>query len=200
MSRSAWKATTTTGTPPTDSTRPSSSQGEATVSFDSRGGALARTHVRRWVVCVLPEPGGVDAAGDQWWCVRVSRRSCFADRRGRRTDRYERLGWGCVLRTTQRLVAQDTDTQWDFYDARVDGGFPAPVVPAGCVGDACQGSPWGAAGVWCPVERGVRGWGEPRAARIHGGGGRAEGVDEGAEARAGVEGVLQAAQAPAARV
>jgi hypothetical protein len=29
----------------------------------------------------------------------------------------------------------------DFYDARVDGGFPAPVVAAGCVGDACQGAP-----------------------------------------------------------
>ncbi len=44
--------------------------------------------------------------------------------------------------TTQRLVPEDTDTQVDFYDARVAGGFPAPLVPpAGCAGDACQGSP-----------------------------------------------------------
>ena len=50
-------------------------------------------------------------------------------------------GGDVFFRTTQQLVTRDTDTQWDFYDARVDGGFPAPVVPAGCVGDACQGSP-----------------------------------------------------------
>lgn len=42
--------------------------------------------------------------------------------------------------TTDRLVGQDTDTTVDLYDARVDGGFPAPVTPASCLGDACQGS------------------------------------------------------------
>jgi hypothetical protein len=42
------------------------------------------------------------------------------------------------------LVAQDTDTQQDIYDARVDGGFPAPVKPPGCSGEACLG-PLGAA-------------------------------------------------------
>jgi hypothetical protein len=39
------------------------------------------------------------------------------------------------------LVAQDTDTQVGVYDARVDGGFPAPVSPVGCEGEACQGTP-----------------------------------------------------------
>jgi hypothetical protein len=48
-------------------------------------------------------------------------------------------GGDVFFRTGDRLVAQDTDTQIDFYDARVEGGFPAPVVPVGCVGDACQG-------------------------------------------------------------
>ncbi len=50
-------------------------------------------------------------------------------------------GGDVFFRTGDRLVGQDTDTQIDFYDARVDGGFPAPVTPVGCVGDACQGSP-----------------------------------------------------------
>ena len=42
--------------------------------------------------------------------------------------------------TTDRLVGQDTDTQLDVYDARVDGGFPGPVSPASCAGETCQGS------------------------------------------------------------
>jgi hypothetical protein len=41
--------------------------------------------------------------------------------------------------TTDSLVPQDTDTQASWYDARVGGGFPAPVSPAGCAGDACRG-------------------------------------------------------------
>jgi hypothetical protein len=35
------------------------------------------------------------------------------------------------------LVAQDTDTQVGVYDARVDGGFAAPVSPMECGGEAC---------------------------------------------------------------
>ncbi len=49
-------------------------------------------------------------------------------------------GGDVFFRTNDQLVPQDTDTQIDFYDARVDGGFPGPVVSVGCVGDACQGS------------------------------------------------------------
>jgi hypothetical protein len=41
--------------------------------------------------------------------------------------------------TTDQLVGQDTDTNSDTYDARVDGGFPAPAVRAECQGDSCQG-------------------------------------------------------------
>ncbi len=50
-------------------------------------------------------------------------------------------GGDVFFRTANQLVPQDTDTQWDFYDARVDGGFPTPVTATGCVGDACQGPP-----------------------------------------------------------
>lgn len=41
--------------------------------------------------------------------------------------------------TVDRLVPQDTDTQIDIYDARVDGGFPVPVSQPECSGDGCQG-------------------------------------------------------------
>jgi hypothetical protein len=42
--------------------------------------------------------------------------------------------------TAEQLVPQDTDTQRDVWDARVDGGFPAPAPPATvCEGEACQG-------------------------------------------------------------
>ncbi len=41
--------------------------------------------------------------------------------------------------TDDSLVPEVTDTQEDVYDARVEGGFPAPVGTPGCVEDACQG-------------------------------------------------------------
>jgi hypothetical protein len=46
-----------------------------------------------------------------------------------------------VLTTADQLTWQDGDTTQDAYDARVDGGFPAPATPASCSGEACQGSP-----------------------------------------------------------
>ena len=45
------------------------------------------------------------------------------------------------IATRDRLTGWDEDSNYDLYDARVDGGFPAPVVTVpGCAGDACQGS------------------------------------------------------------
>ncbi|HEY5044596.1 MAG TPA: hypothetical protein VII53_01940 [Solirubrobacteraceae bacterium] len=41
--------------------------------------------------------------------------------------------------TSDQLVSQDGDSFRDIYDARIDGGFPAPSSPAACQGDACQG-------------------------------------------------------------
>jgi uncharacterized repeat protein (TIGR01451 family) len=41
--------------------------------------------------------------------------------------------------TVDSLVAQDTDTQRDIYDARVGGGFPAPQPASSCEGEACRG-------------------------------------------------------------
>jgi hypothetical protein len=44
--------------------------------------------------------------------------------------------------TKDQLVGWDVDNSYDFYDARVGGGFPDPVRPPGlCAGSACQGPP-----------------------------------------------------------
>ncbi len=53
-------------------------------------------------------------------------------------------GGDVFFATADRLVGQDTDTSIDIYDARIDGGFPAPAQPSSCAGEACQG-PLGAA-------------------------------------------------------
>jgi hypothetical protein len=37
------------------------------------------------------------------------------------------------------FVGQDSDSLRDYYDVRVDGGFPAPTAGAVCSGDSCQG-------------------------------------------------------------
>jgi hypothetical protein len=43
--------------------------------------------------------------------------------------------------THSALVGQDSGVLVDLYDARVDGGFPAPVAEASCSGEECQGAP-----------------------------------------------------------
>jgi hypothetical protein len=40
--------------------------------------------------------------------------------------------------THSSLLAQDSDTAGDIYDARIGGGFAAAVVPVECEGDACS--------------------------------------------------------------
>ncbi len=48
-------------------------------------------------------------------------------------------GRDVYFRTADQLVPQDTDTQLDVYDARVEGGFPAAAEKSDCFGDSCQG-------------------------------------------------------------
>jgi hypothetical protein len=50
-------------------------------------------------------------------------------------------GQDVFFQSESELVPQDSDSQFDVYDAHVDGGFPAPVEPATCSGEACQGAP-----------------------------------------------------------
>lgn len=48
-------------------------------------------------------------------------------------------GANVFFTTHDQLTGQDGDTQTDTYDARVNGGFPAPASSSACEGDACQG-------------------------------------------------------------
>jgi hypothetical protein len=48
-------------------------------------------------------------------------------------------GGDILFRTPEALVAQDTNTGGDIYDARIGGGFPAPAPPPACGGEGCQG-------------------------------------------------------------
>jgi hypothetical protein len=50
--------------------------------------------------------------------------------------------------TTAKLVPQDTDTQYDIYDARIDGGFPALMSPLVCTSTGCQGIPESRPGIF----------------------------------------------------
>ncbi len=49
------------------------------------------------------------------------------------------LGQGVFFATTEALVPQDVDGQTSWYDARVQGGFPAPAASPACEGETCQG-------------------------------------------------------------
>lgn len=50
------------------------------------------------------------------------------------------LGRDAMFLTVDQLVPQDGETQSVLYDAREEGGFPAPVLASGCVGETCRGS------------------------------------------------------------
>jgi DNA-binding beta-propeller fold protein YncE len=53
----------------------------------------------------------------------------------------DRSGQNVFFGTADPLVTGDTDTQEDFYDARVDGGFATAPQPAPCEGEGCKGPP-----------------------------------------------------------
>jgi hypothetical protein len=48
-------------------------------------------------------------------------------------------GTDVFFATTSSLLPQDTDSQADWYVARVEGGFQTPAPGTGCAADACQG-------------------------------------------------------------
>ncbi len=49
-------------------------------------------------------------------------------------------GTDVFFQSLQSLVASDSNTGEDTYDARMDGGFPEPAPPVGCEGEGCQGA------------------------------------------------------------
>jgi hypothetical protein len=62
-------------------------------------------------------------------------------RDGGETAAISSSGSDIFFATGVQLVGQDTDSLVDFYDARVNGGFPAPVAEPSCQAEACQGEP-----------------------------------------------------------
>jgi hypothetical protein len=52
-------------------------------------------------------------------------------------------GQDVFFSTADQLVPQDGDTELDFYDARVGGGFPHTPPPVPCQGDNCKPPPSG---------------------------------------------------------
>jgi hypothetical protein len=51
-----------------------------------------------------------------------------------------RTGRDVLFSTRARLVGWDTNNTFDIYDYREGGGFPEPVEPAACNGEACRGA------------------------------------------------------------
>ena len=49
-------------------------------------------------------------------------------------------GADVFFETRDQLVPQDSDTQVDLYDAHTGGGFPAPALAPGCIGETCRGA------------------------------------------------------------
>ncbi len=65
-----------------------------------------------------------------------------ANTRNAGLDGLDASGEDIFFETSDSLLSQDSDMQRDTYDARIDGGFPAPLASAGCEGEACQGLPY----------------------------------------------------------
>ncbi len=49
-------------------------------------------------------------------------------------------GQDAFFTTVDQLVPQDGETQMALYDARENGGFPAPSLESGCSGEICRGA------------------------------------------------------------
>ncbi len=60
-------------------------------------------------------------------------------------------GHDVFIETADILAPQDPDGAWSIYDARVGGGFAAPLVSGPCGGDACQGLPTPSPALAVPV-------------------------------------------------
>jgi hypothetical protein len=57
-----------------------------------------------------------------------------------RNARIDASGSDVFFDSLKSLVAADTNSGEDIYDARVAGGFPEPAGPVACEGEACQGA------------------------------------------------------------
>jgi hypothetical protein len=60
-------------------------------------------------------------------------------------------GSNVFIATSQRLLPKDTDSVYDYYDVRVDGGFAEPPTPPGCELEGCRNAGSEAANGSTPV-------------------------------------------------
>jgi hypothetical protein len=82
--------------------------------------------------------------------------------RGEETGAYtDQAGVDVFFQSIDQLVPQDGDTQFDLYDARDGGGFPAPAPAPACLAEACQGPASAIPGFSLPASAGTPG--EPAA-------------------------------------
>jgi hypothetical protein len=117
-----------------DGTRAVSDDG-STVVFSSSGALSPRA-----VNDLQPQPGPVDVyeSHDGQVSLLSTGHSLTSDEQPAITP----SGRDVFFLSTENILPQDSDGLMSLYDARVGGGFPAALVPAGgCNGDACQGPP-----------------------------------------------------------
>ncbi|MGC1852822.1 MAG: fibronectin type III domain-containing protein, partial [Solirubrobacterales bacterium] len=100
---------------------------------------------------------GVSGCAEEDGCVRListgtnPKKSTFIDASGDGRDVF--------IRTSADIAPLD-EGFIDIYDVRVGGGFPRPIPPPECVGDACQSVP-AAPRDQTPASAGFRGAGDP---------------------------------------
>ena len=76
----------------------------------------------------------------EWHEGQVSLLSGGQDPHGSSFRRMTASGQDVFFATEESLVPQDTGSgEENLYDARIDGGFPAPAAAVACSGEACQG-------------------------------------------------------------
>jgi hypothetical protein len=93
---------------------------------------------------VPPETGSCSAKGSGGCLSLISPgdEAFSAESRGKpRLLGTDQSGRDVFFASADSLVARDTDSQLDWYDARVGGGFEEASSAPGCSEDACQGSP-----------------------------------------------------------
>jgi hypothetical protein len=66
-------------------------------------------------------------------------------------------GTDVFFQSVDQLLPQDGDTQFDLYDARSGGGFPAPAPLPACLAEACQGPASAIPGLALPASAGTPG-------------------------------------------
>jgi hypothetical protein len=123
-----------------DTNRSISENGE-TIAFTSAA-QLQSTDVVAGTNAGCRAPSGESEAGCnvyEWHNGSVNMVSDGQDPTGAIYAGMSASGSDIFFQTRTQLVGQDTDSFGDIYDARVNGGFPAPTPEPSCSGEACQG-------------------------------------------------------------